>query len=293
MTAPVTDRPRPTCPQRHARAVSARAVVEQVALVAVHRRPVPRDPGRGPGRLGRLARLVATCVLVVRLLRGRRARHHRRLPPLLHARLVQGQPRPLQDRPGGRRQRWRSRARSIRWVADHRKHHKFSDQEGDPHSPWRYGDTRAGADQGPVARPHGLAVRRRADPAAAVRPRPAEGPRHRPGLPGRSRCCVARLAAAAGRRSAAWSTWSWQGALTAFFWAQPGPGRPAAPRHLVDQLDLPRRSASGRSRAATSPATSGGWRSCRWASPGTTCTTPTRPAPGTACSAARSTPAPG
>ncbi len=27
----------------------------------------------------------------------------------------------------------------IRWVADHRKHHKFSDREGDPHSPWRYG----------------------------------------------------------------------------------------------------------------------------------------------------------
>jgi len=29
----------------------------------------------------------------------------------------------------------------IRWVADHRKHHKFSDQELDPHSPWKYGDT--------------------------------------------------------------------------------------------------------------------------------------------------------
>jgi stearoyl-CoA desaturase (Delta-9 desaturase) len=30
---------------------------------------------------------------------------------------------------------------AIRWVADHRKHHKFSDKEGDPHSPWRYGET--------------------------------------------------------------------------------------------------------------------------------------------------------
>ncbi|CAM5533027.1 Acyl-CoA desaturase OS=Streptomyces tendae OX=1932 GN=GUR47_27650 PE=4 SV=1 [Streptomyces tendae] len=28
----------------------------------------------------------------------------------------------------------------VRWVADHRKHHKFSDDEGDPHSPWRYGE---------------------------------------------------------------------------------------------------------------------------------------------------------
>lgn len=29
----------------------------------------------------------------------------------------------------------------LRWVADHRKHHRFSDHDGDPHSPWRYGRT--------------------------------------------------------------------------------------------------------------------------------------------------------
>jgi stearoyl-CoA desaturase (delta-9 desaturase) len=29
----------------------------------------------------------------------------------------------------------------VRWVADHRKHHRFSDRSGDPHSPWRYGAT--------------------------------------------------------------------------------------------------------------------------------------------------------
>ncbi len=27
----------------------------------------------------------------------------------------------------------------TRWVADHRRHHAYSDEEGDPHSPWRYG----------------------------------------------------------------------------------------------------------------------------------------------------------
>jgi stearoyl-CoA desaturase (Delta-9 desaturase) len=27
-----------------------------------------------------------------------------------------------------------------RWVADHRRHHAYSDAEGDPHSPWRYGE---------------------------------------------------------------------------------------------------------------------------------------------------------
>ncbi|HEV2451515.1 MAG TPA: acyl-CoA desaturase [Streptosporangiaceae bacterium] len=28
----------------------------------------------------------------------------------------------------------------LNWVADHRRHHKYSDREGDPHSPWRYGN---------------------------------------------------------------------------------------------------------------------------------------------------------
>jgi stearoyl-CoA desaturase (delta-9 desaturase) len=28
---------------------------------------------------------------------------------------------------------------AIQWVADHRRHHAFSDRQGDPHSPWRYG----------------------------------------------------------------------------------------------------------------------------------------------------------
>lgn len=27
----------------------------------------------------------------------------------------------------------------IQWVSHHRRHHAFSDREGDPHSPWRYG----------------------------------------------------------------------------------------------------------------------------------------------------------
>jgi stearoyl-CoA desaturase (delta-9 desaturase) len=29
----------------------------------------------------------------------------------------------------------------IRWVADHRRHHRYSDKDGDPHSPWRYGES--------------------------------------------------------------------------------------------------------------------------------------------------------
>jgi stearoyl-CoA desaturase (delta-9 desaturase) len=29
----------------------------------------------------------------------------------------------------------------VDWVADHRRHHKFSDKEGDPHSPWKFGSS--------------------------------------------------------------------------------------------------------------------------------------------------------
>jgi len=36
----------------------------------------------------------------------------------------------------------------IRWVADHRRHHAYSDREGDPHSPWRYGETVRGLTKG-------------------------------------------------------------------------------------------------------------------------------------------------
>ncbi|HJQ01090.1 MAG TPA: acyl-CoA desaturase [Jatrophihabitans sp.] len=36
----------------------------------------------------------------------------------------------------------------LRWVADHRRHHAFSDRDGDPHSPWRFGESVAGLTKG-------------------------------------------------------------------------------------------------------------------------------------------------
>src|SRR3954452_4477025 len=36
----------------------------------------------------------------------------------------------------------------TRWVADHRRHHAFSDKDGDPHSPWRYGPSVRGLSKG-------------------------------------------------------------------------------------------------------------------------------------------------
>ena len=48
----------------------------------------------------------------------------------------------------------------ITWVADHRKHHAFADEEGDPHSPHGHGDRLDGRAQGLVARARRLDVRR-------------------------------------------------------------------------------------------------------------------------------------
>ena len=38
--------------------------------------------------------------------------------------------------------------RVVDWVADHRKHHQFSDVDGDPHSPWEYGSGTRGLTRG-------------------------------------------------------------------------------------------------------------------------------------------------
>ena len=36
----------------------------------------------------------------------------------------------------------------VAWVADHRRHHAFSDREGDPHSPWLFGTSPAAIAKG-------------------------------------------------------------------------------------------------------------------------------------------------
>jgi stearoyl-CoA desaturase (delta-9 desaturase) len=36
----------------------------------------------------------------------------------------------------------------LHWVADHRRHHAFSDKEGDPHSPWLFGTSPAAVAKG-------------------------------------------------------------------------------------------------------------------------------------------------
>jgi stearoyl-CoA desaturase (delta-9 desaturase) len=105
----------------------------------------------------------------------------------------------------------------ITWVADHRRHHAFSDKEGDPHSPWLFGTSPAALARGFWHSHMGWLFERDT----------TNEERFTPDLLGdRDIRMVDRLfvlwtvltlllpAALGGL-----ITWSWWGALTAFFWA--------------------------------------------------------------------------
>ncbi|HET9516969.1 MAG TPA: acyl-CoA desaturase [Actinoplanes sp.] len=105
----------------------------------------------------------------------------------------------------------------IQWVADHRRHHTFSDVEGDPHSPWRFGTGFWALTKGLFHAHLGwlfnreLSNRERFAPDLLADPDIAKidkafGP-----------LVLATLFAPA--LAGGLITWSWQGALTAFFWA--------------------------------------------------------------------------
>lgn len=104
----------------------------------------------------------------------------------------------------------------VQWVADHRKHHQFSDREGDPHSPWRYGTTACAIARGLVHAHVGwLFARLRTNPR-----------RYAPDLlSDRDIALISRLFplwVAASLLAPAvvggLTTMSWRGAATAFFW---------------------------------------------------------------------------
>ncbi len=105
----------------------------------------------------------------------------------------------------------------TQWVADHRRHHAFSDLEGDPHSPWRFGGTFWGLTKG-LGHAHmgwlfyrELSNRERFAPDLLADSDIRRVDRLFPALVAIS---VLGPAAIGGL-----VTWSWQGALTALFWA--------------------------------------------------------------------------
>jgi stearoyl-CoA desaturase (delta-9 desaturase) len=105
----------------------------------------------------------------------------------------------------------------IRWVADHRRHHMFSDQEGDPHSPWRYGTGYWALTKGLWFAHMGwmfsreLTNRERFAPDLLADEDINRIDRMFPAVVLFSTLGPALIGGLV--------TWSWQGALTAFFWA--------------------------------------------------------------------------
>ena len=107
---------------------------------------------------------------------------------------------------------------SIRqWVADHRKHHKFSDDIGDPHSPWRFGTSKRAVAKGLYYAHVGwlfdeeqTSIEKYAPDIKADRDLEAIS-RWFPAIVAASLLLPAVLGGLL--------TWSWMGALTAFFWA--------------------------------------------------------------------------
>jgi stearoyl-CoA desaturase (Delta-9 desaturase) len=105
----------------------------------------------------------------------------------------------------------------IRWVADHRRHHAFSDREGDPHSPWRYGETLGALTKGLWHAHTGWLFDREQTNPRKYAPDLLRDPdvdrvsRAFPALVAVSMLLPPLLGGLL--------TWSWQGALSAFFWA--------------------------------------------------------------------------
>ncbi len=125
----------------------------------------------------------------------------------------------------------------FNWVADHRRHHKYSDKEGDPHSPWRYGNDWKALSKGLVFAHVGWLFdpnktsQEKFIPDLLADARIRRVHRLFPVLVLTSLLLPALI-------GGLWSM-SWQGALHRVLLGQPGPDRAAAPRHVVDQLDLP------------------------------------------------------
>jgi stearoyl-CoA desaturase (delta-9 desaturase) len=105
----------------------------------------------------------------------------------------------------------------IRWVADHRKHHQFSDQDGDPHSPWAYGDSVGGLTKGLYHAHLGWLFDEEQTPAKKYAPDLLADKdivrisRHFPSWVAVSTLLPPLI-------GGLWSM-SWQGAVSAFFWA--------------------------------------------------------------------------
>ena len=105
----------------------------------------------------------------------------------------------------------------IRWVADHRRHHQYSDEEFDPHSPWRFGHSRRGLAKGLVWAHTGWLFERDNTNARRFAPDLLADPIVRR-VHQNTVWVIAASVLVPPLVGGLWSM-SWTGALTAFFWA--------------------------------------------------------------------------
>jgi stearoyl-CoA desaturase (delta-9 desaturase) len=105
----------------------------------------------------------------------------------------------------------------AQWVADHRKHHKFSDEVGDPHSPWRYGTSKRAVAKGLYYAHVGWLFDESQSPIGKYAPDIANDKDLRAISRWFPAIVVATLLLPA--LLGGLITMSWAGALTAFFWA--------------------------------------------------------------------------
>jgi stearoyl-CoA desaturase (delta-9 desaturase) len=105
----------------------------------------------------------------------------------------------------------------LHWVADHRRHHAFSDRDGDPHSPWNFGTSPAALARGFWHAHLGWVLERDLTNQRRFAPDLVADKDmrtvHR--LFGVCTAVTLLLPAVLGGLI----TWSWWGAVTAFFWA--------------------------------------------------------------------------
>jgi stearoyl-CoA desaturase (Delta-9 desaturase) len=105
----------------------------------------------------------------------------------------------------------------TQWVADHRRHHAYSDREGDPHSPWRYGESIWGLTKGLLYAHVGWLFYREMSNRERFAPDLlADKDIQRIDRQFRTLVVASVLLPAA---VGGLVTWSWQGALSGFFWA--------------------------------------------------------------------------
>ncbi|SDI72451.1 stearoyl-CoA desaturase (delta-9 desaturase) [Actinokineospora alba] len=105
----------------------------------------------------------------------------------------------------------------LHWVADHRRHHAFADRDGDPHSPWAFGTSPAALVKGFWHAHMGWIFDRKLTNAERFAPDMLADPD------------IRRIDKQFGMWTAVTMlappvlggllTWSWWGAVTAFFWA--------------------------------------------------------------------------